>query len=75
MHRRFEQRIDRQLNITKNHFDQQDKELDELTEKIRETRQLLAGLEQDSRQPRVPKEADVKLDTKTRNRTEDTAAE
>ena len=44
-------------------------------EKTRETRQRLAGLEQDARQPRLAMEADVASDKKTRKRTEDAAAD
>ena len=55
------------------HFDQQDENLDDLAEKMRETRQRLA--EQDARQPRLATEGDVQLDTKTRKRTEDAAAD
>ena len=53
------------------YFDQQNKKLDELMDKTRETRQCLAGLEQDVRQPRLTMEADVISDKKTRKRTED----
>ena len=75
IYRLFEDVFNRRLKTTESHFDQQDKALDDLTEKMRETRQRLAGLEQQTRQPRLATEADVKPDTKTRKRTEDTAAD
>ena len=71
----FEERFHRQLNLMKSYFDQQDKKLDELTGKMRETRQRFAGLEHDARQPCLVIMADVKPDTKTRKRTEDTEAD
>ena len=49
--------------------------LDELADEMRATKQGLAGLEQDARQPRFAMEADVPSDTKTRNHTEDAAAD
>ena len=52
-----------------------DKKLDELIEKMRETKQRLAGLELEARQPRLVMEADVIPDTKIRKRTEDAAAD
>ena len=75
MYRVFEERFDRQLNIIKIHFDQQDEKLDELTKKMRETRQRLAGLEQEARQPRLATEGDVEPDTRIYKRTEDAAAD
>ena len=56
-------------------FDRSVRKLDELTEKIRATRQCSAGLVQDARQPRFATETDVPTDTKTRKRTEDAAAD
>ena len=52
-----------------------DKKLDELIEKMRETKQRLADLELEARQPRLVMEADVIPDTKIRKRTEDAAAD
>ncbi|CAM9338451.1 unnamed protein product, partial [Ascophyllum nodosum] len=46
-------------------FDKSDRELDELTE-MRATKQLLAGLEQEARQPRLAMEDDVPSNIKTR---------
>ena len=57
------------------HFDQQDEKLDELVEMTSGTRQRLAGLEQDARQPRLATKADVPTNTKTRKRAEDAAAD
>ena len=37
-------------------FDKPDRKLDELAEKMRATRQRLAGLEQDARQPRLDRQ-------------------
>ena len=68
IHRLFEERLDRQLNQIKSHFD-------EHTEKMRETRQRSAGFEHDARQPRLAMEVDVRSDTKTRKRTEDVMAD
>ena len=56
-------------------FDKSDRKLDELTEKMRVTRQRLAGLEQDARQPHLATEADVPTDTKTHKRTENAVAD
>ena len=75
VYRLFEGRLDRQLNLIKSHFDQQDKKLDEHMEKTRDTRQRSASLEQGARQPRLAMEADVKSDKNTHNRTTDVAAE
>ena len=69
---RFDQ-SDRYLGRMKSHFDQQDTKLDELMEVTRGTRHRLASLEQDARQPRLVMEADVPVDTKTRERTEGAA--
>ena len=52
-----------------------DKAFDEPTKKMRNTRQRSAGFEQEARQPRLTKEADVKPDTKTRKHMEDAAAD
>ena len=69
IYRPFEERHDRQLaESMKSHFD-------EHMEKIRETRQRLAGFEHNARQPRLAMEADVKPDTKTRKRPEHAAAD
>ena len=70
----IEERFGRQLNLM-SPFDQQDKKSEELTEKMKETRHRLEGLEQDARQPRLAMKAKVISDTKTRKRTEDTAAD
>ena len=43
-------------------------------EKMRATEQRSASLEQDVRQPRLAIEANVSLDTKTRDRTDGAAA-
>ena len=56
-------------------FDKSHRKLDELTEKIRTIRQRLAGLEQDTRQPRLAMEAEIPTYTKTRNRAEDAATD
>ena len=68
MYRLFEERIDRQLNQMKSHFD-------ELTDKIRDTRQRLAGLQNDAWPPLLAVEADVTSDNKTRKLTEDAAVD
>ena len=73
VYRRFEERLDRQLKLMKSRFDQQERELDEFMEMMRETKQRLAGLEQDTQQPRFAIEADVQADTKTLERTEGAA--
>ena len=67
VYRRFEEMFDRQLNQMKSYFD-------EFTEKMRETRQRSASLEQDAQQSRLVMEADVTSDKKTRKRTESAAA-
>ena len=64
----FEERLDRMNKYL-------DKKLDEYVEKMSETRQRLARLEHDARQPRFTMEADVISDKKTRKRTEDAAAD
>ena len=51
-----------------------DKAFDEPTEKIRESRQRLAGLEQNTQQRRLAMGTDVKTNTKTHKRAEDAAA-
>ena len=71
IYRLFEERFDRKLNLRKSHFDQ----LDELIENTRETNQCLAGLEDDTRQPRLAMETDVMSKKKTRKRTEDAVAD
>ena len=55
----------------KSHFDKSD----ELPDERRVTTQGLAGLEQDARQQRLAMEANVPSDIKTRNPTEDVAAD
>ena len=74
VYRLFEERLDRHLNLIKSHFDQQDKKLNELMAKTKETKHRSAGLEQEARQPSLATEADAPTDTKTRNRTEGAAA-
>ena len=71
IHRQFEQRFDKQLNLVKSPFDQQDAKLEGLIKKTKETRQCSAGLEQDARQPRLATEADVPTDKKTCKRAVD----
>ena len=56
-------------------FHKSDRELDELAEEMRGTRQRLAGLKQKAQLPRLAMEADVKSDTKTRMRMEDAVAD
>ena len=56
--------------IIKEQFDRSDKQLDELTEKIRVTNQRLAGMEHEAWQSRLATEADVESDAKIRKRTE-----
>ena len=51
-----------------------DKAFNEPTEKIRESRQRLAGLEQNTQQRCLAMGTDVKVNTKTRKRAEDAAA-
>ena len=70
VHRRFEENFDRQLEIMKSRFGQQEKKLDEIVEEMKETEHRLASLEHDARQPRLAMEADGQADTKTRERTE-----
>ena len=60
--------------MMKEQFNESYRELDELAEKIRETRQRLAGLEQDAQQPRLATVADVPFETKTHKRTDDATA-
>ena len=48
--------------------------MDELADEIRETKQRLAGLEQDVWQPYLAMEEDAPSDTKTRERTEAVAS-
>ena len=55
-------------------FDESKRNLDELTEEMRATKQRLAGLEQEALQPRLAMKAGVKSDTKTLKRMEDVAA-
>ena len=54
-------------------IDKSDRKLDEFTENLRAIDQRVASLEQDARQPRLAKEADVPADTKTCERTEGAA--
>ena len=56
-------------------FDKWDNPFDELTEKIRITRQRFTGLRRETRQPRLATGADVKPDSKTHKRTEDAVAD
>ena len=56
-------------------FEKMDRKLDEIMEKMRAKSQRLAGLEQESRQPRLAMKADVPSDTKIRNRIDDVAAD
>ena len=56
-------------------FDKPDRKLDELADEMRVTKQRLASLEQDARQPRPAMELNVPSDIKTRNRMEDAAAD
>ena len=67
VYRIFEERLDKQLNRIKSHYD-------EFTEKVIERRQHSARLEQGARQSRLAIEADVTSDKKTRKRTEGAAA-
>ena len=60
----------RQLKGIKSHFDN----MDEVADEMRATKQRLAGLEQDARQPRLAREADVLSYTKTREGTEGATA-
>ena len=76
IYRPFEEIFDRQISLIKSHFDQQDEKLDELMGMTRGTRQRLAGLEQDARQPRLAtKKVDVPTNIKTRKRAGDAAAD
>ena len=70
VYRLFKERFDRQLKDIQNHFDK----MDELADEMRATKQRLAGLEQDVRQPRLAMEADVPSDTKAHERTEGAAS-
>ena len=54
-------------------FDKSDRKLEKLSNEMTRIDQRLASLEQDSRQPRVAMEADVKIDKKTREHTEGAA--
>ena len=56
-------------------FDKLDRKLDELTVRMRATKQCFTGPEQEARQPRLAMEAGVPSDTKTRKRMENVAAE
>ena len=60
--------------MTEELFDKPDRELDELTDKMRATKQRLVGLEQSARQLRLAMEADESSVMKTRERTEGAAA-
>ena len=73
---------DSYLDRMKSHIDQQRWKVrriygydDEFMDMTRETRQCLAGLEQEAWQPRLATESDVKPDTKNRKRAEDAAAD
>ena len=66
---------DSYLDRMKSHIDQQDGKFDEFMDMTRETRQCLAGLEQEAWQPRLATESDVKPDTKNRKRAEDATAD
>ena len=61
--------------MIKEQFEESDRKLDEFTEKMRETNRRLAGLLHGAQQSRLAMEADVKSDTKTRNRMGDVAAD
>ena len=61
--------------MIKEQFNKSDKQVDELTEKIRATNQRLAGLEHEAWQPCLATEADVEPDTKARRRTKGAAAD
>ena len=67
-------RMEKNLDMMPSHFDRQYKQLGELTEKMKHTNQRLAGLQHKAWQPCIALEADVEPDTKTRKRTENTAA-
>ena len=69
VYRLFEERFERHLKGEKIHLDK----MDELAEEMRPTKQRLAGLEQDTGQPRLAMEADMPSDTKIRERTEGAA--
>ena len=55
--------------MIKERFSRSDKYFDGPMEKMRVTNQRLAGLQHEARQPRLPTEADVEPDKKTRKRT------
>ena len=59
----------------KERFDITNKQLDELTGKMRATNLRLAGLQHRTQQPRLVTETDVETDTKARKRTAGAAAE
>ena len=61
--------------MIKYQFNPSDKQVDELTEKIRQQNQRLAGLEHEVRQSCPTAEADVEPNTKARRRTKDAAAD
>ena len=73
--RLFEERVDRELKVMESCSDQQNEKSDELAEKMIETGQRSASLEQDARQPRLATEADVTSDKKTRKHTESAAVD
>ena len=58
VYRLFEETFDRQLIGIQSHFDK----MDELANEMRGTRQRLASLEQDTRQPRLAMEANVQAE-------------
>ena len=65
----FVERFERQLKGLKTRLDK----MNVLADEMRGTRQRIASLEQDARQPRLAMEADGQADTKTRERTEGAA--
>ena len=74
MKSQFDQ-LDRYLVRMKSHFDEEDGKLDERMEMTRGTRQRLAGLKQEARQPRLATKKGVPTDEKTRKHAEDAAAD
>ncbi|CAN0376329.1 unnamed protein product [Ascophyllum nodosum] len=70
--KRFDQ-SDRYWDSIKSHFDQLENKSDDLVDEMTVTRQRLAGLEQEARQPRLAMEADGQADAKTCERTEGAA--
>ena len=70
VYRLYEESFDRQLKIGMNRFRQQEKNLDEMVEGMRETDQRAASLEQGARQPCLAIKADGQAYKKTSERTE-----